>query len=88
MHIKMDSYGDCGWQFTVDDDGDNLDDYRTNINGKGLWRLTTTNNISVATGEYEVVWHQIKSINEFELPLNGASTYAKIRRLWTAEWLR
>jgi hypothetical protein len=86
MIIKMNSYGDCGWMFTVSD-GVTKNDYRTDGNGKGLWHLIAVENRPGNPGEFDEQWQLIRTTIEFQLPLNGASAYAKIRRIINGEFM-
>lgn len=75
--IKLEKYGDHGWEFTLNDN----EYYRTNSNGYGLWVYSPTNTqYKNSNGEYETLYEykQILGTCQFSLPNNKKRAYNQL----------
>lgn len=89
IQISMRRYGCYGWIWTVNDtDTDEMQEYRTDEQGFGLWHWQPT---EASLRGYDPMpipqmeWARIKSRYDYQLPHRRGSAWAKIRREYGKE---
>jgi len=90
MHIKMDRYGDKGWEFSVTytdpiTEKEATSRYRTNPAGDGLWGYRQSPSQWYPDGSPFMEYHQIAGTCQFWLPTERKAAYDKIRYEWGKE---
>jgi len=90
VKIKMERYGDKGWEFSVTytdpiTENEVTGRYRTNPNGDGLWTYCQSPSQWYPDGSPFMEYKQVRGTVQFWLPADRKRAYDKIRYEWGKE---